>query len=208
MELRYYNLETRNELIDSLEKDVELIVNAAGNYQSSESEKFTLTSKLYKNCYNLLAKDILIKKLKISEPEARNIHFSAWENIDFINYHPEKRNLITDYLAQINDLAAEYIKNQYEKDGQTSLSLLIFNQENSDNDEAAVKKRWAFIWRFISLTDEETKKIFMYKLYAGLSFEDISKILKLDEEDIRRRYLEKETELFQTDEFKKFFNIR
>jgi len=207
MEIDYYNINNKNDSIKQLEEEFEKLKSFSGNISNKSSKKFIHLSKIYKDTYNLLAKDILINKLKIDIENAKNIHKNAWDQLLCNDLGSYNNNFIQKYLSLISDLAANLIECSTLSDNGKVLENFIYKNISNKNIDAEIKKRWAFVWKFISEKDDFEKKIFMYKLFAGLSFKEISIIVKKDENIIMNKYFEVESDLFNRKDFKLFFNI-
>ncbi len=208
MEIDFYNINNKNDSIKQLEEEFEKLKSFSGNISHKLGKKFIQLSKTYKDTYNLLAKDILINKLKIDIENAKNIHKNAWDQLlcnDLASYN---NNFIQKYLTLISDLATNLIESSTLSDNKKNLENFIYENISSKNIDVEIKKRWAFVWKFISEKDDLEKKIFMYKLFAGLSFKEISIIVKKDENIILNKYFEVESDLFNRKDFKLFFNIK
>ena len=207
MEIDFYNINNKNESIELLEEEFEKLKSFSGDISNQSSKKFIQLSKIYKDTYNLLAKDILINKLKIDIENAKNIHKNAWDQLLCNDLGSYNNNFIQKYLSLISDLAANLIECSTLSDNGKVLENFIYKNISNKNIDAEIKKRWAFVWKFISEKDDFEKKIFMYKLFAGLSFKEISIIVKKDENIIMNKYFEVESDLFNRKDFKLFFNI-
>ncbi len=208
METIKYSVDYKNELLDELESTAAALFQSTGNIRDIAGERLKELKQLYRDCYNLVAIDLLIRKLKIPEHEARNMHLQAWQKqLTDSCGHPQK-DFVRSYIQHLTDLASAYIQQAAGQSDETALSMMVFSSGNAEDCDNTIKQRWAFVWHYISKMDENTKKIFMYKLYGGLSFNDIASILKTNEDKVRTIYQETEASLFHSSSFKQFFNIR
>lgn len=208
MEIDFYNINNKNESIELLEEEFEKLKSFSGEISNKSSKKFIQLSKIYKDTYNLLAKDILINKLKIDIENAKKIHKNAWDKLLSNDLGSYNNDFIQKYLTLISDFATNLIQSSTLLNNKKLIENFIFDNIPGNNIDVEIKKRWAFVWKFISEKDEFEKKIFMYKLFAGLSFKEISLIVKKDENIIMNMYFEVESDLFSRKDFKLFFNIK
>lgn len=199
-------LENREEL----ERSVFRAFTAEGDLTDDSSEKFSLLAELFRTFFNRIAVEILIKRLKIEEKTAREIHKSAWENLEIEDYNPAKNTFLKDYLASIASLAGRHIKESADRmrNAGKRLENYVFENvfaEKNEDKLVSIKERWAYVWSFVADADEIERTIFLYKLYAKLDFTEISRIVGMSEVETRDIYLEVEDRLFSDEKFKKNF---
>lgn len=183
---------------------------AGGNFNDRYSDAYKKNIELYKEFYNQIAVNILIKKLKFNESEARKIHKKVWKKLDFINYPINNKCFITEYINELISNADKRIaeaETQKIKTGNRLSELCTDNLcENIESDKHKLyKEQCNFIWSYIDNMDKQSKKVFLYKLYGELSFEEISQIMNIDVDELIKIYNQAEDKIFSDKKFRKFF---
>jgi hypothetical protein len=195
---------------DKLRDLIQSAFYADGCITDYNSEIFKKNAELYRELFNELASEVLIVKLKICESEAKLIHKKVWKQLDFINYPINEKCFISEYIRLLIDIANAKIKEAEEvrKNNGSRLSEL-FSKSIANNHNADVNEYYTeqchFVWDYINDMNSKEKKIFLYKLYGELSFEEISIIMNIDKKDIISIYNKAENRLFSDEKFRKFF---
>ncbi len=209
MDYKDFDINKTNEY-ENLKSLIKSASEADGCITNTSSEIFKKHSEVYKRLYNEITINILIIKLKLDKETAKRIHREVWKELDFINFSIEEKCFLNEYIKKILDKAKDELKNIKEEERISGNRLVNFMNKSLDSDADSdkielYKKQSKFIWEYINNMNSKTKKIFLYKLYGELSFEEISKIMNKDKNEIISIYYNAENQLFSDKKFRKFF---
>lgn len=188
---------------------LESLVSYHCNNNRDSDKSYNSEANLYKTFFNTIVAKEVIERLKIDPNTARRFHKDTWKNCELDSYNPDKNDYVKVYIKNLFDLVIEHIEETNSALNKKGLKLEeiafnnIFTIEGDKLSE--IKRRWSFIWNIIADLSDESRKVFLYKLYGNLSFSSISKIMNQKESEIRSIYLEAENKIFNDHRFKEYF---